>query len=154
MPISTGMTDDDKLGNRYALSALRNKRATIASEIEQLERQLRHRREMLIHVDATLKILDPSIEVDAIPNKRPPQRIKLFRQGELGRMIIDAMRRSGPDPVSVAQITSVLLDMGGHGEGARPTVAARVRSNLAYLRRRGRAVRTGEQRNVRWRIAD
>lgn len=70
-------------GDLYALSALRNKRATIAAEIVQLERQVRHRKELLVHVDATLRLLDPAMDIDAIPNKRPPQRIKLFRQGEL-----------------------------------------------------------------------
>jgi len=148
------MTYERSRGDMYALSALRNKRATIASEIEQLHRQLRHRKDMLVHVDATLKILDPSIEVKAIPNKRPPQRIKLFRQGELGRMIVDTMRRLGPKPASVKEITTAILKVGGHGEGARRTVSGRVRANLAYLRRCGKAVRSGSQRDVRWRIAD
>lgn len=56
-------------GNRYALSALRDKRAVLASEIVQLERQLRHRKESISHVDATLRLLDPSIETDAIPGQ-------------------------------------------------------------------------------------
>ena len=59
-------------GNRYALAALRDKRAVLAAEIVQLERQVRHRKESLGHVDATLRLLDPSIDTDAIPNKRPP----------------------------------------------------------------------------------
>ena len=79
-------------GDRYALSALHNKRASLASEIVQLERQLRHCREAMVHVDATLRLLDPSPEPEAIPNKRPPKRIKLFRQGELGRLILDVLR--------------------------------------------------------------
>lgn len=69
-------------GNRYALFALKDKRATISAEIVQLQRQLRHRKELLGHVDITLRLLDPSVEVEAIPNKRLPRRVKLFRQGE------------------------------------------------------------------------
>jgi hypothetical protein len=45
-------------GDRYALSALRNKRATLSSDIVQLERKLRHCRPSLVHVDATLRLLD------------------------------------------------------------------------------------------------
>jgi hypothetical protein len=63
-------------GNRYALSALTHKRAAIAAEIIQLERQLRHRKDSVVHVDATLKLLDPSIEIDDIPNKRLPRQVK------------------------------------------------------------------------------
>ena len=41
-------------GDRYALSALRNTRASLASELVQLKRQLRHKKEALGHADATL----------------------------------------------------------------------------------------------------
>ena len=56
--------------------------------------QLRHRREALGHVDATLRLLDPSIDIDQIPNKRLTRRIKLFRQGELGGLIVGVLRES------------------------------------------------------------
>ena len=141
-------------GNRYALAALKGKRAAIASEVVQLERQLRHRRDMLIHVDATLRLLDPSIEVDSIPTKRTPQRIRLFRQGELGRMILDAVRRSPHGSVGTAEIVTALLSTGGHGEEARKAVAGRVRGNLAYLQRRGRIIKIGDGRSAAWALPD
>ncbi len=53
----------------------------LAAEIVHLKAQLRHRKEALGHVDATLRLLDPSIEINAIPNKRIVKRIRLFRQG-------------------------------------------------------------------------
>jgi hypothetical protein len=34
------------------------------------------------------------VDIDAITTKRPRKRIKLFRQGELGRMILKALRES------------------------------------------------------------
>lgn len=145
------MEQERSRGDRYAMAALKKKRATIASEIVQLERQLRHRRDMLGHVDATLRLLDPSIEVDDIPTKRPPKRIKLFRQGELGRMIVDVIRRAGGE-ASLQEIVTGLLAAGGHGEDVRRTVAPRVRGNLAYLQRQGKVVKYGANRNARWRL--
>lgn len=139
-------------GDMYALNALKHKRSTIASEINQLERQIRHRKEMLVHVDATLRLLDPTIEVSSIPPKRPPQRIKLFRQGELGRMIIDAIRRAGGE-ASLYDIVTAILAVGGHGEDVRRTVAPRVRGNLAYLATQGKVAKDGDQREALWRIA-
>lgn len=138
-------------GDRYAISALRNKRATIAAEIVQIERQLRHRKESLVHVDATLRLLDPSIETAAIPNKRLPRRVKLFRQGELGRLILGALRKA-EGPLSTHQIASVVLAAGGHGEAARPTVTPRVRGNLAYLDRRAKVTKSGNGRSAHWRL--
>lgn len=140
-------------GDLYALNALKHKRATLAAEILNLEAQLRHRRDMLVHVDATLRLLDPSIQIDAIPAKRLPKRIKLFRQGELGRMILDAIRQSPDSTASTADIVTFLLRAGGHGEEARSTVASRVRGNLSYLEKRGKVAKSKNETNVVWSVA-
>jgi len=139
-------------GDRYALSALKNRRATIASEIVSLERQMRHCKEALVHVDATLRLLDESIDIDAIPNKRPPRWVKLFRQGELGRMILDALRNADR-PLATAEIVTALLEAGGHGDSARRAVGGRVRGNLAYLERRGKVDKSGNGIGARWSLA-
>jgi hypothetical protein len=136
-------------GDRYALSALRNKRASLSSEIAQLERQIRHCREALVHVDATLRLLDPSAEPEAIPNKRPVKRIKLFKQGELGRLIFDALRQAAK-PVSTYEMTTAILRAGGHGESARRVMANRVRSNLDYLHNRRKVTKHEDSWVVRW----
>lgn len=145
--------NDDTLprtrGDRYALSVLKNRRATLAAEIVQLEQQIRHRKELLVHVDATLQLLDPSISIDAIPARRLRKRIKLFRQGELGRMILDALRRA-ERPLTTAEVATALLQAGGHGESARPTVTPRVRGNLSYLARQGKVVKSGDRKGARW----
>ena len=138
-------------GDRYALSALRNKRASLASDIVQLERQLRHCRESLVHVDATLRLLDPSAEPGSIPTKRPIKNIKLFRQGELGRTILDVLRQAS-EPVSTADVVTAMLRAGGHGESARRTMAPRVRGNLAYLHSRRKVTKHQSSGVVRWTI--
>lgn len=136
-------------GDRYALSALRNTRASLASELVQLKRQLRHKKEALGHVDATLRLLDPTVDINAIPNKRIVKRIKLFRQGELGRLILKVLREAN-GPVSTAAIVSGVLAAGGHGDRAKPTMAPRVRGNLAYQERRGTVVKSGNGSGARW----
>ena len=74
-------------GNRYALAALKEKPATLSSEIIQFERQIRYRKDLLVHADATLPMLDPEIEINSIPNKRLVKHINIFRQGELGQLV-------------------------------------------------------------------
>ena len=111
----------------------------------------RHRKEALGHVDATLRLLDPSVDIDAIPSKRIVNRIKLFRQGELGRLIMGVLRNADT-PQSTAAITRGVLTAGGHGESARPTMAPRVRGNLAYQERRGIVLKTGNGKGVRWEL--
>lgn len=139
-------------GNFYALAALKDRRATIASEIVECERKLRHLRESLVHVDATLRILDPEIEPEGIPTKRPVRRVKLFRQGELGRMILDALRQAHDETATTAEIVSFMLAAGGHGESARRAVAGRVRGNLAYLEKRGKVVKSKDGKTAVWKL--
>jgi hypothetical protein len=141
------MTDQSR-GDRYALAALKRRRGLLATEIAQLEGQLRHRKAMLGHVDATLKLLDPSVVTDAIPRRRP-KRIKLFRQGELGRLILGALREADR-PLATAEIVAAVLAAGGHGDGARTALAPRVRGNLAYLEGRGRIRKIESGTEAQW----
>lgn len=137
------------LGNKYALASLKNTRGTLAAEIVQLERQLRHRREALLHVDATIKIMDGgNIDLEKLPKKRL-KRVKLFRHGELNRLILDALREAGR-PLSTTEIAFYVLKAGGHDKSAMGTMKPRVRGNLAYLEKRRVIVKMAEMKNARW----
>jgi hypothetical protein len=130
----------------------RNRRAALASEVAQLERQIRQRKEALGHVDATLRLLDPSVDVDAIPNKRIVKRIKLFRQEQLGRMIVGVLREAHA-PIGTHAIVAAILRAGGYGPGARSALMPRVRGNLAYLHRRQKVIKSGSGKSTRWTLA-
>lgn len=139
-------------GNRYAIAALKDKRASLASEIIMLKRQLRHRKEALAHVDATLKLLDPSAVPSAIPPKRrvTPKRVRLFRSGELGALILGALRKADGEALGTAQIVDAIVRDGEMDEDARPSLMPRVRTNLAYLVRRAKVAKTGSGPSARW----
>jgi hypothetical protein len=139
-------------GNRYALAAMKDQRARLAGEIITLQRRLTWAQEQIRHVDAALQLLDPQLFPDLIPAKRPQKRIKLFRQGELSRLVVDSLRRAGK-PLGTAAIVTALLDKGGHGESARPALAPRVRGNLAYLQGRGTVTKSGKGSAVLWSLA-
>jgi hypothetical protein len=64
------------MGNSYAISALSDKRAEIAGKILDLERQLRVHRSELVHLDAALRLLDPSIKLSAIRAKAGQPRLR------------------------------------------------------------------------------
>ena len=140
-------------GNRYALAALKDKRATIASEIVQLEQKLRHRKEMLVHVDMCLRLLDPSIVASAIPHKRlrMPKHIKLFRQGELGRLILGAIRKGQGEALPLRAIVNGVI--GGRRSwrerDGRPSRLA-CGAIFSIWSGGGRYAKTGSGRASRW----
>ena len=101
-------------GHRYAISALKNKRATLAAEVVQLERQIRSRKDSLQHVDACLRLLDPTVAVEDIPNKRLAKHVNIFRQGELGRLILGVLRKAEGVSMTTPQIAEAIMDQWRH----------------------------------------
>jgi hypothetical protein len=144
------MTDS---GNRYALHALRERRAAIDGEFRRCEQRLRHHREMLGHLDATLSLFDPDGNPKAIKAKRPYNRVKLFAGGKLNRLILDAMRRADR-PMTTLEIVAAVVEDLNFGEDAAKGMKSRVRSSLLYLWKvRGSVVKEGEREMAMWRLA-
>jgi hypothetical protein len=75
--------------------------------------------------------------------------VRLFRRGELGRLILGALRRADR-PLGTYDLVSAILAAGGHKDPARKAVAPRVRGNLAYLERRRKVSKAGDGASVRW----
>lgn len=145
------MTDN---GNRYALAALKERRAAIDGELRQCEQRLRHLREMLGHLDATLSLFDPDGNPKAIKAKRPYRRVKLFGAGALSRHILNAMRKGGRPMTTLEIVAAVIADL-NFGEDAAKGMKRRVRSSLLYLWKvRGLIVKDGERETARWRLGD
>ncbi|MFC2950702.1 hypothetical protein ACFOOP_02095 [Marinicaulis aureus] len=140
-------------GNKYALAALKDKRATLSGEIADMKKQIKWREDQLAHVDATIAIFEPGFDVDSLPLKRPRKRVKLFKQGELGRLIFDALRRSG-EPMLTADVVTAVMEAQGYESEARSAFGPRVRGNLAYQLGRGTVEKTGIGRDTRWRLSD
>lgn len=95
-------------------------------------------------------MLDPSISVDDIPNKRLPKHVNIFRQGELSRLVVGVLREADGRPLSTLEIVAAIMESQGVGSEAKAAIRARVRSNLAYLERRGKVEKKGDRVSARW----
>jgi hypothetical protein len=56
-------------------------------------------------------------------------------------------------PLGTHAIVTALLDAGGYGESARPSLTPRVRGNLAYLEGRKAVTKAGTGKAVVWSLA-
>lgn len=139
-------------GNRYAIHALKDRRATLAGEIQQFKQGIRDREEQLSHLDATLRILDRAYRADTIAPKRL-RRVKLFGGGELNRLIVDALRRADR-PLACPEIAAAIVATKGYGEEAVHALQRRVRANLSYLRERRRVAKIGERLTAQWTLKE
>ncbi len=138
-------------GNRYAIHALKERRATIDGEMRECERKLRYLREALTHLDATLALFDPDGNPKAIRAKRPYKRVKLFGAGKLSRLILDALR-TAERPLSAPEVTAAVVAELDYGPEASAGMATRVRATLSYLAKRGGLVKEGQHRTALWKL--
>jgi hypothetical protein len=138
--------------NQYAIAALKDRRATLAGEIESYKQGIHDREEMLSHLDATLRALDPSYRADTVAPKKL-RRVKLFGGGELNRLILDALRKGEGKPLTNVEIAAAIVAAKGYGEEAMPALIRRVRANLSYLLRNTRVAKTGDRLTARWSLA-
>jgi hypothetical protein len=141
------------LGNKYALAALKHKRASLSGEIVSLENTLAWKRSQLEKLDATLDLFGES-EPHTIKPVKPYKRVPLFKQGELARLVRDALRRAGK-PLTLSQVVANVTAELGHGEEAIPAMRHRVRASLQYLSRTKHSVaKHGSGSRVMWSVLE
>ena len=79
------------MSDPHVVSALKAKRAEIAGKIEATQRTMQEFVIDLDHIDASLRIFDPDIDLSDIRPKLIPAAHRAFR-GEITRIILDALR--------------------------------------------------------------
>src|SRR3954471_23843603 len=95
-------------GDTLAVSALVRKRAELAGLIELRRVELETLAANLGHLDATLRLFDPEIRLDAIRPKAPRSAADPTRPEITTRMVLGALRRAG-EPLSTREIATRLL---------------------------------------------
>lgn len=78
----------------HVVSALKDKRGQLAGQIDALQDQLRQAFIDMDHVDATLRMFVPDIELDEIKPKPLPPRHRAFK-GQVTRSILAMLRKEG-----------------------------------------------------------
>lgn len=143
------------MGQSYAIAALIDQRAKIAGLILDLEKELGRHRASLLHLDATLKLLDPTIKIHGIRAKhRMADRSGYFAMGELSQRCQDAIRVAGDKGITADELATACMRDKGLDAGDAPLRTDFIRRfhwALGRLQRDGRIDRLGHGRGVRWR---
>jgi hypothetical protein len=91
----------------HVVSALKEKRIQVASLIQSLQGQIRQATIDLDHVEASLKLFDPDVDLAALsPRKVAP--VLYDTKGDTGRVILDTLRNS-MRPLSTAQVCEAVM---------------------------------------------
>lgn len=127
------------MSDGLAVAALVRKRAELAGEVRATEERLAQARADLVHLDAAIRLLDPSIEPEAVEARRPRQGGGWFSQGELPRTILDILR-AAPEPLTVREIASAVMERRGLDPEDRATASTVERRAHRTLSRRAALV--------------
>ena len=125
-------------GNRYAIHALKDRRATMAGEIVQR--------------DAVLRELDPSYRADTLPPKRL-RRVKAIRQRGI-EPVPSGPAKAAEKPLASSDIADAIVEAKGYERDSIHALTRRVRANLSYLLRHKRVVKTGDRLTARWSLPE
>ena len=137
----------------YTLSELFDKRNELAALIEQAEKQAKQYREDLVHVEATIRILRPGMDLPAIVRKRIEYRPRYFKRGQLSRLVLDWIREHGDEPFTVNDVLPVAVGERDLNHRDKEILRQSIHTVLHKLTARGTVERVaGRGRTVCWRL--
>jgi hypothetical protein len=128
------------MADTHVLSALKAKRAELAGQIDALQDQLREAMIAVDHVDCTLRLFAPEIDLDEIKPKPLPPRHHAFK-GQVTRGILAMLRKDGP--MDARAITIRLMaerELNPNDKKLADAMHKRIGAALRNLRDRGLAV--------------
>jgi hypothetical protein len=142
------------MADTHVVSALRDKRAKLTGLIDALQDQLRQAMIDLDHIDATLRMFDPDIELDEIKPKPLPPRHHAFK-GQVTRAILAMLRAEGAMDAKAITIRLMAERQLNAGDKAlQKAMQKRIGAALRNMRDRGlvqsEAAKSGL---LRWRVA-
>lgn len=134
---------------KIVVNGLVEKRAELAGEIKATEQNLQVMRESLSHLDATIRLLAPEVELSRISVKRRYSKNNLFGRGELSRAVRETLRDAHV-PLSSKDIAVAILTLRGleHDATAFKVTCAGVSRALWNMESVGQAQKADANRKV------
>jgi hypothetical protein len=95
------------MADTHVVSALKEKRIQVASQIEALQGQLRQAVIDLDHVEAALRLFDPNVDLAALPPRKVAP-VSYDTKGDTGRIILETLR-TATKPLSTEQVCQAVM---------------------------------------------
>ena len=96
------------MAESHVVAALVSKRAELPGLIEHHQKEKRRLADDLAHLDATLKLFFPEIDLRTIHSRAHQMPSRFFRPGECQRMVLDIFREAQGAALSSRQIGEAL----------------------------------------------
>jgi hypothetical protein len=144
------------MSDSFVLSGLKRKRAQIAGFIADHERKARDWRAALVHVDATLKLFDDTLDPEIIRPKRVHRKSRYFDGPELARLIQGELRKADGTPLTTLALFDAAIRTGDipSQPHLRVTLKERIIKYLNLKAEQGLIVRVGLSHQATWKLSE
>ena len=126
------------MAESHVVAGLVAKRAEMAGLIEHHKKETDRLRGELNHLDATIKLFAPEIDVRSLRAKRHRIRNRYFERGECQRMVLEVFRDAHGAALSSRQIGEALITRKGMTSSSQMIEQAQ-KNAIAVVRRLERA---------------
>lgn len=145
------------MAETHVVSGLVEKRSELAGLVAHHQQQITRLSSDLQHLDATLKLFAPEMDLRTLRPKEYRQRNSYFKQGECQRFVLDAFRKADGAALSSRQIGEQLAQR--KGLPMTPEMIEQMQKNAIAVAKRlenaGTLVPAGKDGTGRtWRLAD
>ena len=121
------------MGQTHIVSGLVTKRAEIDGQIIARLAEIKDLKQVLHHIDRTIKVFSPEFDLRTIRATRTNTRNALFAHGEAQRLVLGVMRECG-EAMTSRQITNSIIERKGF-EAPSSTIT-QVQNNILNVLRR------------------
>jgi hypothetical protein len=140
----------------HVVSALKSKRMEVAGQIEALQGQLRQAVIDLDHVEASLRLFDPDVDLAALPPRKVAP-VSYDTKGDTGRIILETLR-SATRPLSTEQVNHAVMvarRLDTNDKALCRTMMRRTNANLKHWKVKRGLIRSmpGVGQQLLWEVA-
>lgn len=140
----------------HVVSALKAKRIQLASQIEDYREKMRHAVIALDHVEASLRLFDPDVDMGELGPRKVPQ-VLFDTKGDTGRVILDLLRNA-TRPLATSAICDVVMKARGldtDDKGLCRLMMKRTTANLKHWSAKRGLIRSmpGVGQQLFWEVA-
>lgn len=141
----------------HVVSALKEKRIQVASQIGALQGQLRQAVIDLDHVEAALKLFDPEVDLSTLPARKVAP-VSYDTKGDTGRIILETLR-TATKPLTTAAICEAVMiarRLDTNDKALCRTMMRRTNANLKHWAKKRGLIRSmpGPGQQLLWDIIE
>lgn len=141
------------MAQSIVVSGLVSKRAELVGRLEHYAQEVDRLDAELRHLDATIKLFAPEMDLRSLPPKRFVEANRIFRQGESNRCMLEVLREAG-GTLNTQQIAQRIADKKKLDESQVKSVRDTILDTLRRAEKKGVVCQDGrEGMALVWKLA-